>query len=566
MTAKLSFSEDIFNSEVDVTKLNFIGTFNLALSVASGLPIADASIGALYVDTDSGNLWRKATSGSGNSNWIQISSVTSTVFQNHYHNIFINSAVTATDIGAASLGDLVGIYGPGSWAAGGNLNFTKRDMGACGSQNANLAAGGNISVANGNNPEIQSQLFNGSTWALTGNLNLSKRDMALFGAQNAATLTGGQGINATVRTSTELFNGTTWTTSTGSLAVAKMQMGNAGTQYAGFIAGGSTGSVIAVTQLFNGSIWSTTGVLVAAKTECGSAGAQNAGLIVGGTVVANQIISELSNGSTWLVGSTQSFSKRNMASGGSQNSAWIAGGIGSGQVSTTELFNGTVWSVGGTLSQSKQDLTGSGAQNASLVTGGYIGVNVQNTELFTQTTYRKLYSREYNGAKSIGILINANQVQQQGSITTSVVYVPNKWLIANRYMNSTAANDTSLTAVTLTAILGTAPSPQYVFATNVLSLIPGMMAVVSNSGLTPAVAADYGTFLISQVSSSTAVTLVNNSSVSQNPATGTISFISTMLAVDKIGPQDIVIGRTDENGYLIVHKPITVGSLNQRLK
>ncbi len=567
MTAKLLYDRDIFNNEVDSSKLNYVGTsFNLVLSTSVGFPTADATIGALYVDTSSGNLYRKTASGS--SQWTQISSVTSTVFQNHYRSIFINSAITATDTGSASIGDLVGIYGAGTWSAAssGNLNKTKRDMGACGSQNANLAAGGNISVADGNNPEIQAQIFNGSSWSLTGNLNISKRDMALFGTQNAATLTGGQGPSTTVRTSTELFNGSNWTTSTGLLTAAKMQMANAGTQNAGFIAGGSTGSVIAVTQLFNGQIWSTAGVISAAKTESGSGGSQNAGMLVGGVIVANQIISELFNGSTWNVAGVQSFSKRNMASGGSQNSAWIAGGIGAGLVSTTEVYNGTAWSTSGTLSQSKQDLTGSGGQGSSLITGGYIGTNVQNTELHNQTIYRKLNPSEIHSTKGIGILINASQVQQQGSITTSVVYVANKWLVTNRYMAPTAANVVTLTAVTLTSIQGTAPAITYNFSATVLSLVPGMMAVVASSGATPGPAGTYGTFLISQVTNPTSVTLVNNTSVSQNPATGTISFISTMLAVDKISPQDVVIGRTDDNGYLSIHKPITVNSLNRRLK
>ena len=54
--------------------------------------------------------------------------------------------------------------------------------------------------------------------------------------------------------------------------------------------------------------------------------------------------------------------------------------------------------------------------------------------------------------------------------------------------------------------------------------------------------------------SSNTVAVVNAAGTSQNPGTGTIKFITTLLAVDVVNADDIVIGVTDSNGILVMDK------------
>ncbi len=559
MGAKSTF-QDITANELEASKLNF-NSFNIVLSASAGLPVADASIGALYVDTNSGNLYRKTASGS--SNWIQISSITSTVFQNHYRNVLQNSVITATDAGAASLGDLVGIYGAGSWSAiaGTVLSVSRYEAACAGSQSAAVVAGGENVATVG---ITSTALFNGIGWTSGNTLTVVKYRHSGMGSQNAALMAGGLDNIGSTLGAPNLFNGTTWVASN-LLNLARYYATGAGTQNAAMMTGGQkTGGVtISSTELFNGSSWFVSGSLSVDRFFAAGAGSQNAAFVTAGAFSST----ELFNGSTWSNSGFFPTIKQAAAGAGSQNAAIVAGGLIGSALSSTELFNGSTWSASGNLAISRSTAAGAGSQNSGLVVGGNDGTGKQNsTELHAQATYRKLYSREYNTVKSVGILINSSQVQQQGSVTTSVIYVPNKWLITNRYMNSISSSDASLTGVQLTSIQGSAPTPTYNFSATILSVVPGMMAIVTSSGATPAPAADYGTFLITRVINPASIELTNSAAIAQNPATGTISFISTMLAVDTISPQDIVIGRTDENGYLIVHKPITIGSLNRRLK
>ncbi len=574
MGAKTTF-QDIVNNELEAPKLNF-NSFNLVLSAAAGLPAAGtASVGALYVDTNSGNLYRKGDTGLGSTSWVQISSVTSTVFQNHYRQIHIAGvSVTATDTGAPAYGDLVGLYGAGAWTllgAGGNLIISKSSMGFGGAQNASWIAGGS-NVAG--NVISNTDLFNGSSWSTSANLNVSKNFLASAGSQNSALIAGGRNGAGNAISNTDLFNGSSWSTST-NINVSKYRAVGAGVQSAFLIAGGlnAANGVLSNTDLFNGSSWSTSANLNVSRWTPSNTGSQNATLITGGglstALGSGTTNTEIFNGSAWSTSGYLTIARYALSGAGSQNASLITAGldINGASISNCELFNGSVWSNSGNMNISRSYLACAGSQNSALIAGGSI-VDAQNsTELHTQTTYRKIYSREYNNAKSIGILINVgvfSLVKQQGTIS-QVVYVPNKWLIVNRYMNSMSSGDANLSSVQLTSIQGSAPTPTYNFSSTVLSLVPGMMAIVTSSGGTPGPAADYGTFLITRAINPASIELTNASAVAQNPATGTISFISTMLAVDQISPGDIVIGRTDDSGYLTIHKPITIGSLNRRL-
>lgn len=572
MSAKLSF-QDIYNNELGTDKLNF-GSFTVSLSVAAGVPTADSSVGALYVDSASGSVYRKTAS--GGSNWTQIGSITTTIFINKFPTIQVNSAVTSTDnTSGPSIGDLVGIYGVGAFAASGAIATARAMAPALGSVQAGMVMGGVVGA-----PVNSTEIFNGAVWAAGATMLVSINAEAATGSQNAALVVGGAETGLTMRSDTELFNGTSWVANGGTLALRDNFFSAVGSVQAALVAGGhsTVASPFSATSLFNGSIWTVGNGMSLSKFGAATFGAQNAAVVTaGGTLTVITTQTEMFNGSAWSFG-TYSNTPRNYTHGaGSQNAGIMAGGSTAtggtpAPMNGCEIFNGTAWLASGNLLQSRTDPGIAGGQNAGLVVGGYTngfsGVQ-QTSEIHTQSTYRKLFSKEYNGAKNIGILLNSNTILLQGSTITSTFYVANKYLVTNRFSNSQLTNNTALTSVTFASVTGPSSNIMtYNLSTtaNMLSLIPGMQVVVATGGANPVDATNIGTFVINRIINPTSIEVINSTGTTQNPGTGTLSFLTSMIAVDNISPGDIIVGKTDVNGILTIHKPIVVSSLNRRIK
>jgi len=570
MAAKLTF-DDIENAELDISKLKFDSGLDPALASDTVNPSADSPVGSLFINTSSGSLFRKTASGA--SNWVQISSVTTTNLINRYRNMTINSAVTSTDGTAPAVGDLVAICGVGAWTASGNLSISKWLMGSGGNQTSAFIAGGQTSSGASTNV---TELFNGATWATSGTISLAKNVPGSAGAQNAGMIFGGTTGAQPGLNTTELFNGSIWSTG-GARNIALSDLAGAGTQSAAFSAGGFTSAITNVTELFNGSVWSNSTNLPSTRYASGEAGAQGSGMTAGGFTSAGATqtpLVELFNGSVWTRSSNLNIIRNYPTLFGSQTSSTMAGGYtgtGATNTQTSELFNGSTWILSGNLSLQKGGGGGGGSQSAGLFAGGSTTASgsqvVGTTELHNQTIYRKLLFKNSTDCKNIGVLSTTNSVILQGT-NTSITYPANKYLSLNRNLNSSITNYTNLASIAFSSVLGTAPTMTYNLSTttNLLTIVPGMMVVVTSGGANPVSAANAGTFIISRVVSPSSIEVTNASGVSQNPGTGTLSFISTVIASDFITPQDIVIGKTDNNGLLTIQKPLTIGSLIKRLK
>ncbi len=565
MASKLTFN-DIKYAELDPSKLNYDATTPAALGTGLVDPSTDAVVGAFYINTVSGDLFRKISAGASASAWRKISSINTFILQNRYRKSNINSAITATDTTGPAIGDLVGFCGVGAWTVGTVLSGTRTNATGGGSQNASLVAGGQtIGV-----PFNTVELFNGSSWS-AGNALITARQLAAGeGSQNAAFVIGGRTNNSTNATSLgELFNGATWSAGP-ALSTLKLSMASFGVQNAALIAGGQTDNGKSnVVELFNGNTWFAGAALSVVKSEAGGFGSQNAGLIAGGFSVASgnaASYTELFNGTTWSAGPAMNAARCGMASLGSQSAGLVAGGITTALSSTktTELFNGSSWSLSGDLAGPKDGMAGSGSQNAGLIAGGGAGgLPSTATELHSQTIFRKIYGKNITEAKSIGILATASSVTLQGH-NASITYPINKYLILNRSQNSAVTNYVNTAAIPFVSVQGTAPTMTYNFSTtvNLLSVLPGNVIMVTSSGD----ALNTGSFIISRVISPSSIEVQNASGVAENPVTGTLSILNSMIAVDSISPQDIVIGRTDSLGNLTIARPLVVGSLLKRLK
>jgi hypothetical protein len=91
------------------------------------------------------------------------------------------------------------------------------------------------------------------------------------------------GTTGTNTGATEEYNGTSWTTSPGSMNTARQALAGAGTQTAGLAFGGITAPTIrSETEQYDGTSWTNTTSMTTAKREPGGAGTQALALAFGG--------------------------------------------------------------------------------------------------------------------------------------------------------------------------------------------------------------------------------------------------------------------------------------------
>ncbi len=460
---------DILSGAVSFTKSSTFAITTTVVYAQSNLTKSAFSIGTVAGMGATDPIAIKEQ-GDGNTNWsdeqdwtIYNQSFTTTI---PVSNVAGGVAVYTTSTNASiSIGDLVGIYGPGTWSlSSGVLNQPYRlYLASAGSQRAALVAGGST----GSGDTSTTELFNGATWVVGSNLSIAKEGLIGAGSQNAALVAGG--ITSAITNATELFNGATWSTS-GVLSVAKQLAASAGSQNAALVAGGITSAITNATELFNGATWSTSGVLSVAKQQLAGAGSQNAGLVAGGLTSGSTNVTELFNGSAWTIGGILSIAKYASGGIGSQNAAMVVGGVTVGtSTNVTELFNGSSWSASGTLSSPNVSMAATGSQSAGMAAAGFPdsgGGTV--TQLHNQTLFRKIVnSADLKNANSIGVAfdvssttlsikfngyINNINVSSSNALITTVDQWTNKWVVLPRFAPnaSTTNNPSSVVSKTTT--------------------------------------------------------------------------------------------------------------------
>ena len=187
---------------------------------------------------------------------------------------------------------------------------------------------------------------------------------AVFGTQNAALLGGGMGYYQASKCDTYTYNGTSWSDTGANMIEARGGYSGIGTQDAALAAGGNPYKshifqyLRSFTEEWNGSAWSENTNLPHQLTFLNhqSAGTQNAGLIAGGytgTGGANvgsgseafQQTSLAWDGLSYSIIGSMDNERANGGVVGSMNSALAQGGNNSlGHSTCTEEWNGSAWS------------------------------------------------------------------------------------------------------------------------------------------------------------------------------------------------------------------------------
>tara|TARA_Y100001937_G_scaffold70264_1_gene95672 strand:+ start:182 stop:2023 length:1842 start_codon:yes stop_codon:yes gene_type:complete len=274
-------------------------------------------------------------------------------------------------------------YSGFTWASGGNINTARAfvNNGTVGTQTAGLIFGGESNPPNSDLANTEE--YDGSSWSEQNDLNTARRDLGGCGIQTAALAFGGTSSPAAV---TELYDGSSWTTSPGTLNTGRAGSVGAGTQTAALAIGGPS----TVVESWDGSSW-TNGPSLNFQLDggAGASGISTDALIFGGrkppgtTLVAS---SEQWDGSTWVTTPDMSTARRELMGMGTAQSGLACGGFTPPSFSAaTEEYNSNINAItsaslssGGNLSTARNGLGGAGLQDSGLGFGGYLQPGVSN--------------------------------------------------------------------------------------------------------------------------------------------------------------------------------------------
>ena len=132
------------------------------------------------------------------------------------------------------------------------MSTARFSLAGCGTQTAGLGFGGSTTAVSSATEE-----YDGSAWSAGGNLGTARYKLMGAGIQTQGLAAGGETATA-YTTSTELYDGSTWITSSGTMGSVRIERGGCGTMPAALAFGGQAGGNIAsaATEEFTGAFLS----------------------------------------------------------------------------------------------------------------------------------------------------------------------------------------------------------------------------------------------------------------------------------------------------------------------
>ena len=213
------------------------------------------------------------------------------------------------------------------------------------------------------------------------------------GIQTSGLAFGGyqQSPSTTRVTTTQKYDGTTWTNSPATVATARTFEGAGnGSQSAALATSAYPTTSTSNTEEFNisintitGAAWASGGNMNSSLRDRGGAGTQTAALAAGGEAPRTDN-SEEYDGTSWSEGNNLVSTDRNQLCGtGSQTAALMFGGedATTTNVSQTEEYDGTSYTESGDMTTGRRNFQGFGTQTASVAASGWTppGVSTYNT-------------------------------------------------------------------------------------------------------------------------------------------------------------------------------------------
>ena len=272
----------------------------------------------------------------------------------------------------------IGTEGAGAWASGTSMNTIKNGTGGAGTTTAGLMAGGyDAPGTQGTTTEI----WNGSTWTEVNNMVSARGSFGMTGTSTAAITAGGNLVPGSYVSVSETWDGTSWTEGNNILTARRTNMAVVGITTAAITFSGWNGSNLDLNEEYDGTCWSEGNDLNTARRVTASAGNSTAALCIGGYPLTVNV--ESWNGTSWTETSTDiNTAKMGMNGKGTSTETMIAGGESSDQLTETELFNGTTWTEVGDMAVKNYSMGALGGTNtAMLACGGSEGAPQGATNL-----------------------------------------------------------------------------------------------------------------------------------------------------------------------------------------
>ena len=339
----------------------------------------------------------------------------------------------------------------GSWATGGSLNTARPSGGICahsGTVTSAVMAGTRAAPPSARVGGI-TEMYDGTSWTTSPATQGTARNsyMISAGSNTAAVLVGG----APYTTATEEFNfgaltvgGAAWASSN-NIGTARDAHGAGGTQTAGIIFGGNKypGNT-ENTELYDGSSWTETANLNTARRQTTGCGTQTAALCAGGYTTANSAATEEWNGSAWTSSNNLATNRRNAGHFGVQTAAVYCGGYDVPDANSTVIqnYDGSSWTNNpASLNTGGNDIAATGSSTAGVIFG--YSNNLNGTEEWngsSMSTGNTMTTSKY-GRASANQAPSENALSAGGGIpaqTTCEGYDGTTW--SSRASISTATN------------------------------------------------------------------------------------------------------------------------------
>ena len=273
-----------------------------------------------------------------------------------------------------------------TWASGGNLNLARQGLRGAGTLTAGIVAGG----AGVPGKHDETETYNGTSWTEVADLNTARAEggMASAGPSTANLYFSGQGVNPSpppgniTLTSTESWNGSSWTevAATG-LTLGTSNIGT-GTQTAALCCGGYVSGASTAVGSFNGTSWSAGTAMNTGRFQLGGCGISTASIVFGNEPAS--AITETFNGSTWTAVNSLNNARNQAAGFGTTTSAIAVGNLEppTGVDQQTEHYDGTTWTTVADLATGRWMGGAAGTGTSGFLAGGAIPAQTNVTEEF----------------------------------------------------------------------------------------------------------------------------------------------------------------------------------------
>ena len=254
-----------------------------------------------------------------------------------------------------------------------------------GTQTASLALGGYtgpVPIASGGGRTSLTAEYDGSSWTNGGSFPTQVGEVGLGATQTAGIVAGyftNNPLPSNYHANSLDYNGTSWTANN-SMPAAAAGVSVIGTQTAAIGFGGNDASdypnrfAYNKTMDWDGTSWTDTGGNISNK-RIGNARAgtsTSAAMMMAGNdytigssptgVIAN---TELYDGTTWTSGNNVNTARKNLAGGGTPSLAYIAGGQTPTNTAATEEYDGTSWTSSTNASNARLGTSGANSTRAA---------------------------------------------------------------------------------------------------------------------------------------------------------------------------------------------------------